>query len=196
MEQLISINLVKIESQKVRKLLKENIAVIRFVFTFAGVYILLVLLYAAYLEVFPSEKYYPDYITHLVAQQTEALVDFLGYNARILPHLEEPSMKLFVNNLLIARIIEGCNSISVILLFIAFILAFWTKWKPTLLYIFAGSVLIYVTNIIRIAILAIGIYEYPDYAEVLHGTVFPAIIYGMVFLLWLLWIFKFSKFKK
>lgn len=156
----------------------------------------MVILYSAYLSFFQSKIYYPDYITHLVARQTEALVKAMGYAAQISPHPTELSMKLVVENIFVARIVEGCNAVSVILLFIAFVLAFYSKAKPTLLFILAGSVIIYATNVFRIAILAIGLYEYPEYAELLHGTVFPGIIYGMVFLLWLLWVFRFSKTKK
>ena len=56
--------------------------------------------------------------------------------------------------------------------------------------------LIYVVNIIRIVILSIGIYSYPKQADVLHEVVFPAIIYGVVFLLWVFWVNRFSKLNK
>ncbi|HET8885904.1 MAG TPA: exosortase family protein XrtF [Salinimicrobium sp.] len=179
-----------------RKLFLENKAVFQFVFTFSGSYILLVILYSVYLKFASSEIFYPDYITHAVAVQSEMVINSLGYSAEVIPHTTEPSMKLIVDDVFVARIIEGCNAVSVILLFIAFIVSFFGKFKPTLLYILAGSVLIYATNIARIAILSIGIYEYPEKAEFLHGTVFPGIIYGMVFMLWVLWIIRFSKVKK
>jgi len=54
-------------------------------------------------------------------------------------------------------------------------------------------VLIYAMNIIRIALLTIAIYERPEHTELLHGTVFPAVIYGTVFLLWLGWINAYKK---
>lgn len=97
-------------------------------------------------------------------------------------------MKLFVNNIYLARIVEGCNAISIIILFSAFILAFFGRWKLTLLYIFVGSVIIYAMNILRIAMLSIGIYELPQYAHFFHGILFPLVIYGTVFLLWLIWV--------
>ena len=79
---------------------------------------------------------------------------------------------------------------SVMLLFVSFILAFAQKLKETLLFMFAGLALIYTVNIFRIALLTIGIYKWPQHQEVLHQIIFPMIIYGMVFLLWLLWIRK------
>jgi len=102
-------------------------------------------------------------------------------------------MKLYVNNEFLARIVEGCNAASIIILFISFIIAFAEKFKKTALFLLAGGVLIYVVNIIRIAILTIMYYEYPQYQEILHSVVFPAIIYGMVFILWMIWVRMLSK---
>ena len=132
--------------------------------------------------------YYPDYITNLVAKQSSELISNFGYNAEVMPHQTDTSMKLYVNQTFLARIVEGCNAVSVIILFIAFIVSFAEKFKKTTLFLFAGGVLIYAVNLLRIAILAIAIYEYPEYSETLHGVIFPAIIYGIVFLLWMIWV--------
>ena len=58
---------------------------------------------------------------------------------------------------------------------------------------FTGGVAIYVINIFRIFFLVVAVYEYPQFTEFLHSIVFPAIIYGFVFLLWLYWISIFKK---
>jgi len=128
-----------------------------------------------------------------VAKQSEALISSFGYNAQILPHQSELSMKLIVNDVYLARIVEGCNAISIIILFASFVLSFFGKLKLTLLYLLAGAVIIYAMNIIRIAILAIGIYEYPGYTDFLHSIIFPLIIYGTVFILWLVWVGIYSQ---
>ena len=133
-------------------------------------------------------NYYPDFITNLVAKQSSELISSFGYDAKVMPHDTETSMKLYINQTYLARIVEGCNAVSIIILFIAFIISFAEKLKKTLLFLFAGGALIYAVNILRIAILAIAIYKYPEYTETLHEVVFPAIIYGMVFLLWMIWV--------
>jgi len=109
------------------------------------------------------------------------------------PHSTEPSVKLIVNGQYLARVVEGCNSVSVIILFVAFIVAFSGKWKTTFFYILSGSVLIYSVNLLRVVLLSMWLYHYPEYKEVLHAVVFPVIIYGMVFLLWVFWVNRFSK---
>ncbi|HKL35136.1 MAG TPA: exosortase family protein XrtF [Salegentibacter sp.] len=175
------------------KLFVKYKSVLRFIFMFLGSYLVFTLIYNLYLEFFRSPVYYPDYFTHLVAKQSEALISSFGYNAQILPHQSELSMKLIVNDVYLARIVEGCNAISIIILFASFVLSFFGKLKLTLLYLLAGAVIIYAMNIIRIAILAIGIYEYPGYTDFLHSIIFPLIIYGTVFILWLIWVRIYSQ---
>jgi len=76
-------------------------------------------------------------------------------------------------------------------------IAFADKWKATLLYIFAGSTLIYTVNLFRIVFLSIGLYHYPWRREILHTVIFPLIIYGLVFLLWMFWVNRYAlKYKK
>lgn len=183
-------------SPKVKELFKKYRLVVKFIVTFLSVYLVLTIGYKLYLDFSDGSRFYPDYITNLVAKQSQSLIDATGYNAEVLPHPNEPSMKLIVNNKFVARVVEGCNSISVIILFISFIIAFAGNFKMTFLYVLAGSVLIYTVNLIRIAILSIGLYNYPWRREILHTVIFPLIIYGMVFLLWMFWVNRYTKMKK
>tara|TARA_B100000929_G_scaffold231076_1_gene187523 strand:- start:5991 stop:6545 length:555 start_codon:yes stop_codon:yes gene_type:complete len=179
-----------------KELFRKNKAVIKFLVLFIGCYLVLAGIYKFYLASSTSEVYYPDYITHLVSQQTEVVINTIGYASHIEPHPTEPSMKLYVEKSYLARIVEGCNAVSVIILFVSFVIAFHADFKRTLLYILAGSVIIYVMNVLRIALLAIGLYKYPEKGELLHGTVFPAIIYGSVFVLWIVWVKIAANYKK
>jgi len=157
---------------------------------------MLSLCYKLYLDASKGSEHYPDYITNVVANQTEHLLNTVGYVAKVVPHPDEPSMKLLVNGKYLARVIEGCNSVSVIILFISFVIAFSGKLKTTIFFLLIGGVVLYVANLFRIVILSIGLYHYPWRSEVLHTVIFPAIIYGMVFLLWMLWVNKFSNIGK
>ena len=167
--------------------------VLKFIVIFLGTYLVLTAAYNWYLESFSTATYYPDPITHLVAVQSRAVIAALGYQVTITPALGWPSMDLYVNKNFVARIIEGCNAVSIVILFVAFMLAFFGKVRNTLLFTLAGAVIIYAMNIVRIAVLSIGIYELPQYAHSLHQVIFPLIIYGTVFILWILWIRIYSK---
>lgn len=155
------------------------------------VYGALTVAYKLYLDYSQADNH-PDDMTHLVARQTDLLLQNLGYDSKIEKHPNEPSMKLIINSKYVARIVEGCNSVSILILFASFVIAFAGKWKATFFYILAGSVLLYVVNLLRIVILSIGLYRYPWRSEELHTVIFPLIIYGMVFLLWMCWVNRFS----
>ena len=178
------------------ELIKKYKPVIRFIITFLSVYIVLAVVYKLYLDYSDGSKYYPDYLTHTVAKQSQDILNTFGYDTKIEPHPDEPTMKIVIRDKYVARVVEGCNSISIIILFISFVIAFSGKFKTTLFYLLAGSTLLYVVNLIRIAILSVGLFHYPWRREILHVVIFPAIIYGMVFLLWMFWVNRFSNLNK
>ncbi len=178
--------------------MKNNKPIILFLAKFFISYLVLTSLYSLYLSKTQEKEtvYSCSPITSTVAHQTAQMINLLGYQAEVEQHQDELSLKVLVNNNYVARVIEGCNSISVIILFLAFIIAFSGNLLTTIIYGIIGSFLIYFTNIFRIAVLSIGILKYPKQQELLHSLIFPAIIYGMVFLLWVIWVNKFSNFKK
>lgn len=171
-----------------RNLLEKYKSVIRFILTFILVYVVLSFGYKFYLDTSKNVLNHSDYITTLVGKQSESILNSLGYKAKMIPHPNEPSMKVLLNDKYVGRVIEGCNSISIIILFVSFIVAFSDTWKSTLLYVFVGGVLIYIVNLLRIVILSVGLYKYPEQEILLHTIIFPLIIYGMVFLLWVFWV--------
>jgi len=179
------------------KLIRKYRLVLRFIFIFLGSYFLFSSLYNGFLILYETENPAPDPITQLVARQSGTLMQGLGYEkVEVAVHYTGLSMKLIVNDYFLAGIVEGCNSASIIILFAAFVFAFFGKPASTLLYLFAGSVIIYTINILRIVILAVSIYEYPQYSELMHSIFFPLAIYGTVFILWLIWVRIYSRWRK
>ncbi len=178
-----------------KEIIKKYKPVIKFILTFLLMYGILTMSYKLYLDHSDGTKSYPDYVTNLVAKQSKSLIEAAGYKAQITPHPDEASMKLIINKKFVARIIEGCNSISIIILFVSFIFAYAGKIKTTLFYLIFGCVMIYVVNLIRIVILSVGLYHYPWRREILHSVIFPLIIYGLVFLLWMFWVNRFVNLK-
>jgi exosortase family protein XrtF len=157
-------------------------------------YLLLTFIYQSYLSQFDVTKLETDGFTQLVAKQTKDLMLLFNYDASIVPNTKEPAINLFYNQRFMARIIEGCNGLSVIILFVSFVVAFSGKIKATILYIIGGSLLIHILNVVRIALLSVLMYYFPKQEHILHGVFFPLFIYGVVFLLWIIWVNKFSKY--
>lgn len=164
-----------------------------FLLKFFLVYGGLTFLYQLYLNQFENPLFFQvDGFTQFVANQTEKLLLFFNYDASLAAHDHQASVKLFLNSIYTARIVEGCNGLSVMILFIAFVIAFSGKWKQTVLFILAGIVTIHVLNIIRIAMLCVLLQKYPTQESLLHEVIFPLFIYGAVFGLWVIWVNKFS----
>ncbi|MFB9080983.1 exosortase family protein XrtF [Flavobacterium procerum] len=165
---------------------------LNFVGTFFLVYIVLTILYKFYLNNYGINDL--DGITTFAGHNVGQLLSLLNYEITIQKSISEPWLEVIFKGKYIVRIIEGCNAVSVIVLFVSFIAAFSGKLKTTLLFILFGILSIHVLNVIRIALLTVLIYYYPQHSHFLHGVVFPLIIYGFVFVLWLIWINKFSKY--
>ncbi|HLW32247.1 MAG TPA: exosortase family protein XrtF [Aequorivita sp.] len=171
-----------------KKLFIKYKLVLRFVGLFLGTYLFLSFLYSIYLKFSFQLGYFPDFVSELVARQSRAVLEGFGYQAVLNPVKLEQSLYLTIDNKYSVSIVEGCNSVSVIILFVSFIIAFAEGFKKTFLFLLAGAVLIYVVNILRIAILTVALYKFPQYENLLHGIVFPGIIYTMVFILWMVWV--------
>ena len=133
-----------------------------------------------------------DSFTQIVASQSKLLLSISDSQSHTGINTKEASVKLFYKGKWVARIIEGCNAISVSILFVSFVIAFTGKLKPTLLFLIIGSLLIHVFNVFRIALLCMALYNFPQFDSVLHDVIFPLVIYGLVFLLWIVWVNKYS----
>ncbi len=157
-------------------------------------YLLLTLVYQLYLDRYDASTFQTDGFTQIVGNQVEGLMQFLGFDGSVAKHPTEASLKLYYKHQWIARIIEGCNALSVIILFVSFVISFSGKIKQMVFFILIGSFFIHFMNVVRIAFLAVLIYNYPQYESFLHGVFFPLVIYGFVFLLWVFWVNNFSKY--
>ena len=178
--------------------MKNRKIIIKFLIRFFVTYFLLLAAYSIYLKQTQQkgDVFSCDPLTEKVANQTQKLGKILGFNTFTNQHEDELSMKFFVGDVYAARIVEGCNALSVIILFIAFVIAFSGKLKHTILFIMGGSLVIHILNITRIALLMVAFYNFPEFNTFLHDILFPLAIYGTVFILWIIWVNKFSFYAK
>ncbi|GAA3764168.1 exosortase family protein XrtF [Flavobacterium ginsengiterrae] len=165
-----------------------------FIGTFFTAYIALTVAYKFYLNSLNAGEV--DAVTGWVGHNVEQLLLALNYDIKVQQGFSSPWLEVWFNNKYEIRIVEGCNAVSVIILFISFVLAFSGKLKTTLLYILFGIVVVYILNVIRIALLTVLLFHFPEKSHLLHGVLFPLAIYGSVFLLWVIWVNKFSKYAK
>jgi exosortase family protein XrtF len=175
-----------------KDLIKQYKPFLIFLIAFFGSYLLLVGLYKLYLNRYDAHKFEVDGMTTLVSKQSNWFTNFIGQNSRISPSPLEPAYNIYINEQKIARVIEGCNAISVMILFAAFVIGFRGSFKNTFWFIVVGILLIHLFNIIRVSLISLGLHYYPEHRSLLHDYFFPLFIYGFVFILWLIWVNKFS----
>lgn len=178
--------------------LRKNRTIIIFLVKFFATYFILFGIYSFYLNRTQQKEdiFVCSPITNNVAQHVSTLANMMGYDARIEQNTNELSIKFILNDQYVSRIIEGCNSFSIIILFWAFIIAFSGSLKATILFGLFGTFLIYIANLLRIIALSVLYHRFPEYQEILHNLLFPAIIYGLTFVLWITWVKYFSNITK
>lgn len=164
----------------------------QFLLVFLGVYTLLSGLYFYALDFWASRGIGVDPITNLVGQQLQGFLELIGFKAVVAPWNETGNLVISVRDTPVAQLVEGCNAISVMILFAAFVLAIPQRIWDSIIFILSGMISLYAINILRIALISIGIYLRPEWSSVLHDLVFPGIIYGTVLLLWIVWIWRYK----
>lgn len=155
-----------------------------FLLKFFGVYFLGSWLYSAYLDAYAPS---PDWFTIKLADVSTYLLNFFEPSFNQIS-ADLPICSVFCNNEQVIAVIEGCNAISIYILFLAFIIAFKAPLKQYLFFIPLGFILLQLANVFRIVWLGVLYARKSTYAESIHDYLFPAIIYGTVVLLWIFWI--------
>ena len=151
---------------------------------FLGIWLVLFLMYQLFLNQYKGDI---DAITRFVSDQSAFLLNKTGFETttKDFPYYE--TIMFYIKEKPATRMVEGCNAVSVMILFLAFIFAFY-KGIKTFVFAGLGLLFLHIINVLRIAGLNILIVEAPDYSKIGHDYFFPAIIYGSVVVLWLIWI--------
>lgn len=167
--------------------MKEFKPILIFILKFVVVWLVLVGIYNIYLSNYHSENK-PDPYSQTVASWTVSCLNLAGFDATYKDDETRPWTWILMNGERTSYINEGCNAVSIMIIFVAFIVAFSTTWKQTLLYILGGLIVIQIMNVVRIAILNYIFGHHHEYGKMAHDYLFPAIIYGTIVILWIVWV--------
>lgn len=166
---------------------KEFKPVVFFLLRFLAIYLAGNLSYGLFVTSFEPGV---DPITGAVTSQTAEVVSWFGYNTEAVPLIDKKIADLLVNNKVVLSVYEGCNGVNVWIIFAAFLFAMGPISKSMFYFVLIGTILIHVSNLIRIGLLA-AVYMYlPHYWYFSHKYLFTAFIYVVVFILWIIWVRK------
>lgn len=164
----------------------------RFILVGTGLYLSWYLLYEYYLN---PHTNLDEYIINSLVNISEWVLRFFGYD--IISYEEQ----LFRNRIGIAGTLgvligEPCDGFVLFALFFSFIMAFPGSVKHKFWYIPVGLIFIHLINAVRVAALAIIVSVNQNWLSFNHDYTFTVIVYGFVFLLWWIWVNKFSPLRK
>lgn len=166
-------------------MLKDFKPVLGILLRFIIIYVVLLFAYQYYLNSFKIQGLDP--FSRIIADHVMIIQNKLNYPTLLYDDVANEQVYFYVKKEYVTRMVEGCNAISVMILFISFVFAFF-KGTKTFVFAAAGLLALYIMNVLRIAGLNIVTRDYPQYNKIAHDYIFPAVIYGSVVILWLIWI--------
>jgi exosortase family protein XrtF len=172
--------------------IKEFIPTILFLAKFVGIYLVGSFLYGVYVTAYEPT---PDPATRWVTRQTALVLTSCGWPAKTEDSTKKPITNISFKGKNILAVYEGCNGINVMIIFVAFLFAFGPVNNSLFWFIPLGLIIIHLVNLARITLLFwVSIYK-TDYMYFMHKYFFTAIIYVVVFAMWVYWVRKFSVYK-
>ena len=168
---------------------KEFLPTILFLVKFVGIYLVGNFLYGLYVTAYEPA---PDPATQWVTEQTTVVLTACGWQADTNNPVNKPITNLKYKGKNILAVYEGCNGINVMIIFVAFLFAFGPVSTLLFWFIPMGLAVIHLMNLARITLLFwVSIYM-TDYMYFMHKYFFTAILYVVVFVLWVWWVRKFT----
>ncbi|MBN8575735.1 MAG: exosortase family protein XrtF [Cytophagales bacterium] len=157
---------------------------LRFVLVFVGLYFILNVMYGLWISTFEHRA---DPLTTTITRQTSQVLNWAGDSTTWLPAEDKPTVGILQAGRRIISVYEGCNSLNVMIVFVAFVVAYKGKFRMAALFVPMGLLIIYLINILRIILLYTVALHWSAYFYYFHKYLFTAVIYAVVFLLWLWW---------
>lgn len=167
--------------------LREN-PLLRFLLVGAAAYLLWYLSYELILRPY---SHLDEWVVHQIVLGAECLISFFGYE--LTPYTRFDYMS-HVGILGSPGVTIGapCDGIILFALFAIFIVAFPGPIRHKAWYLPLGVVSIHFMNVVRVVALAVIVEVAPQMLEFNHDYTFTVIVYAWVFLLWYVWVQRFS----
>jgi exosortase family protein XrtF len=155
-----------------------------FIAKFLGAYLIGNILYGAFITVYHP---LPDPVTIFVTKQTTAIINLIDPPVVCCPLVNSPAVVIKRDNPVVS-VFEGCNGLNVMIVFLAFTIAIGDFNKKMWWFLPGGILLIHVVNLFRIGLLFFISLHYPDHLYFFHKYLLTALVYGVIFILWFIWL--------
>jgi len=171
-------------------MIKEFKPTILFLVKFLGIYLVGNLIYGAWITHWHP---LPDPMTRWVTEQSTEVLRIVGWDASAQDQLNKPTTFINHSGKAVVAVYEGCNGLNVMIVFLAFIIAFGPYIKTMSWFIPLGLAIIHISNLARITLLFNVSMKFPSFLYFTHKYLFTAFIYLFVLLLWMVWVTKIAR---
>jgi exosortase family protein XrtF len=169
--------------------IKEFAPTILFLVKFLVIYLIGNFVYGLYATAYEPA---PDPATHWVTDQTASVLTTFGWLTVAESRTDKATTELSHDGKRVLAVYEGCNGLNVMVIFAAFLVAFGPIKKELLWFIPVGLLIIHLMNLARITLLFLVSIYMKHYLYFTHKYFFTAILYVVVFILWVWWVRMFS----
>lgn len=91
---------------------------------------------------------------------------------------------------------SGCSGLDLMALYLGFLIAYPGTIKPKLIFAAVGVLAIFIANVARITALAFHIASSYETFEINHKYSYNFLLYSIVFVLWMVWVQRYSSASK
>lgn len=127
-----------------------------------------------------------EWLTTLVVDGSVWGLNVLGFESMSLDHV------IYINGQHSVLVANQCNGLELIALFVGFLICFPGDIKSKILYVFAGSVIIALSNIVREIALSLNYNYFQASFDLNHKYTYTLIVYALVFVIWKHWLNRYS----
>lgn len=157
---------------------------LRFLLLSVLIYILWFVIYELWLH---PKEILDLYVIKSAVQMSDKLLSAFGYNIQVVD-----IRKIIIENKIGVIIGDECNGLSLFALYSGFLIAFPGNLKSKFYYIPLGILVIHLINVLRISVLLLIQLYAPQYLAFNHTYTFTILIYGVIFLMWVVWVNKYG----
>lgn len=139
-------------------------------------------LFLNWLDITPVFDFMTAHLTHVV----NWVLRLFGVETTI------EGTRLVHPNGALCGIVWGCSGLKQGFIFVMIILFSKGRLWNRLLYIIAGLTVVYLFNVLRLAILVMLVRDHVEYFDFVHGYLLKYLFYFIIFLMWAIWDYRFS----
>ncbi|PVY38692.1 exosortase X [Pontibacter virosus] len=127
-----------------------------------------------------------NWLSLKIVHSTVHFLSFIGYNA------DANGIMVQIDGADTVFVYHACNGMVLMALFTGFIVAFPGPIIKKLFFIPIGLLLIYILNILRVSALALNAHHFSYTVDFNHKYTFTIIVYAAIFVLWMIWVKRYS----